>query len=107
MILVQKLINWVERNWLGIIIVTILSVFIDWKIGYYSNAIYGTKFELGSCWAGLAVIASGGFISGIKYLIDSALNSEKNKPINQPPAMADGAVPQQSNMINKIGGILK
>ena len=98
--MVQKLINWVERNWLGIIIVTILSVFIDWKIGYYSNAIYGTKFELGSCWAGLAVIASGGFISGIKYLIDSALNSEKNKPIGQPAETSN-------NIVDKIGGIIK
>ena len=51
-------------------------VFISWAVGYYCNALYGMKFQLDSCWAGLSAIA----ISGVgiaKWIIDSVSNSAK------------------------------
>ena len=75
----MSVVRFVERNWLGIVVLAILSIFIDWKVGYYSNAMYGTKFDISSCWAGLTTIGSAGFLAGVKYLVDSWLNSNTNE----------------------------
>jgi hypothetical protein len=51
-------------------------VFISWCIGYYSNALYGMKFEINSCWTGISALATSG-IGVLKWIIDSINNSQK------------------------------
>lgn len=59
-------------------------VMLSWLIGYWSNGLLGTKFEIGSCWQGLAGIVTG--LGGLatmaaKYYVDSRYNSnEGEKP---------------------------
>lgn len=75
--LVTGFMSWIQRFWLSIIILSFFMVFVSWMIGYYANALYGMRFDLASCWQGLGTIGGAGFIAGIKYLIDSSMNSAK------------------------------
>lgn len=50
----------------------------SWVYGYWSNGLYGTKFEIDSCWQGLS--ASGvGLIGLFKWLVDSTKNSPEGE----------------------------
>lgn len=105
--------RWAEKNWLQIIIVlgVLMMVFLcliltSWLIGYWANALYGMKFELNSCWAGVSAVAAGIVtIVGLakaawtKYGYDSRYNTPSGKPPMPPPA-ADNV----NNVINRIGG---
>lgn len=62
---------------IGGVIGALLLLFIFWTIGYFANALYGYKFDLQSCWAGLSTIGSAGFMALLKWLIDSIWNSDK------------------------------
>ena len=51
--------NWAQANWLALIIfmVIVMLLFVclimfSWLYGYWSNALYNTKFDLSSCWSG-------------------------------------------------------
>ena len=53
-------------------------VMLSWLYGYWSNGLYGTKFEINSCWQGLAGIVTGlGGLAAMaaKYYVDSRYNS--------------------------------
>lgn len=53
-------------------------VMLSWLFGYWSNGLYGTHFEINSCWQGLAGIVTGlGGLAAMaaKYYIDSKYNS--------------------------------
>lgn len=57
---------------------TLGLVMLSWLFGYWSNGLYGTHFEINSCWQGLAGIVTG--LGGLatmaaKYYIDSKYNS--------------------------------
>ncbi|AXB81795.1 hypothetical protein ACG98G_00290 [Megasphaera hexanoica] len=81
--------EWGKRHWLqlivimGVIMMTFLVlVLISWLIGYWANALLGTRFELMSCWSGVAAVASGiativglGKACWTKYGYDSRYNS--------------------------------
>lgn len=85
----KEISSWAQKNWLAIIIllsVCMMSflclVMFSWIYGYWSNALTGTKFELGSCWQGISVVVAG--LGGIvalakacwtKYGMDSKFNS--------------------------------
>ena len=87
--------EWGKKHWLQLIVImgVIMMVFlvlvlISWLIGYWANALMGTRFELTSCWSGVAAVASGiATIVGLgkacwpKLSIDSQYNS----PIGRPP----------------------
>lgn len=47
-----------------------------WVIGYFANAIWNTKFELSSCWAGISAISAAGLI---KFVTDSVFNSTRGE----------------------------
>lgn len=73
--------TYIKKHWLELLIIALLGVLLLWAIGYISNGLFGTHFELQSCWAGLSTVGSAGFLGGMKYLIDSLLNSERgDKP---------------------------
>ena len=78
-----KLMTFLHDYMIQLFLLLIFFVFFSWSIGYYSNALFGTHFELQSCWAGLATVGSAGFIGMLKYLIDSWLNSEQGKPLGR------------------------
>ena len=57
-------------------------VMLSWLFGYWSNGLYGTHFEINSCWQGLAGIVTG--LGGLttmaaKYYIDSKYNSNNGE----------------------------
>ena len=58
-----------------------LILFIFWSIGYWANALFNTKFDLASCWGGVAALGGSGTLAAIKYIYDSKYNSEENKPL--------------------------
>ena len=60
-------------------LVGVLTVLFSWLYGYWSNGLYGTKFQVESCWTGIGAMGMG-FVGLCRYLIDSGLNSNKNEP---------------------------
>lgn len=82
--------KWSQKNWLALVIFAITNMLIfvsliavSWLFGYWSNALYGTKFELNSCWQGIsAVVAGMGGVTALakaawtKYKTDSEFNSK-------------------------------
>ena len=61
-------------------------VMLSWLYGYWSNGLWGTKFEINSCWQGLAGIVTGlGGLAAMaaKYYVDSRYNSEFGKKPNK------------------------
>lgn len=81
--------DWAQANWLALIIFMIVTmllfscmVMLSWLVGYWSNALCGTKFELNSCWTGVGAVITGlGGVVGLaktawtKYATDSQYNS--------------------------------
>jgi len=54
-----------------------LVVLFSWVFGYWSNGLYGTKFQIESCWTGLSSCGVG-LVGVFKWLIDSTKNSPPN-----------------------------
>lgn len=91
---VQQFGNWAESHWLALVIIMVtcmllflLLVLLSWLIGYWTNAIYHTSFELESCWSGVAAIGTGlGSVAALataawaKYHTDSKYNSDDGNP---------------------------
>ena len=69
--------NFITKHILEITALCYLLLFLCWVIGYFSNALYGTKFEINSAWQGMASLFGSGVFSSIKYLADSWKNSEQ------------------------------
>lgn len=83
--------QWGQKHWLqlivimGVVMMTFLVlVLISWLIGYWANALLGMRFELMSCWSGVAAVASGmatmvglGKACWTKYGCDSRFNSAR------------------------------
>lgn len=66
----------------GIIVFMFIIVFCAWLGGYIMNGLYGAKFDLASCWAGITAI---GGIAGtvlVKWNIDSKNNSGQGEMPN-------------------------
>lgn len=57
-----------------------IIVLFSWLFGYWSNGLYGTKFEIDSCWQGLSACGMG-LIGLFKWLVDSS----KNSPVGEFP----------------------
>lgn len=85
--------EWAENQWVSLVVMmtlmlmfTVLLITLSWLIGYWSNGLFGTKFELQSCWAGIGAVGTGMLsVAGMagaawsKYYTDSKLNSEAGK----------------------------
>ena len=88
--------DWAEKNWLALVIFLLIAmmgflclVMFSWLYGYWSNALYATKFDLSSCWQGITVVATGlGAVAALakaawtKYSTDSRFNSPIGSPTN-------------------------
>ena len=100
--------TWAQKNWLALVVFLlcvmmcfVCAVMFSWLYGYWSNALWGTKFELASCWQGVGVIVTGlGGVAGLgtaactKYFTDSKYNSL----VGQKP----GGVNEQSGMDRRV-----
>jgi hypothetical protein len=85
--------KFLTKNWLGVVIIltAILMLFVlvvcfSWLFGYWSNALYGTKFEISSCWQGFSILVTGlgGIVALAKagytsFKIDSKYNSKEGE----------------------------
>lgn len=78
----KSFIKEVQTKQLGLLMTFLMGilglVMLSWLFGYWSNGLYGTHFEINSCWQGLAGIVTG--LGGLatmaaKYYIDSRYNS--------------------------------
>ncbi len=81
--------EWAQVNFIALlvmfvilILLCLLLVLFSWFYGYWSNALWGTHFELASCWTGigatgtmLATIIGLGKAAWTKYGVDSQFNS--------------------------------
>lgn len=50
------------------------TVLLSWLYGYWSNGLWGTHFEINSCWQGISACGMG-LIGLFKWLVDSTKNS--------------------------------
>lgn len=83
--------QWGQKHWLqlivimGVVMMTFLVlVLASWLIGYWANALLGTRFELTSCWSGVTAVIGGiatvvglGKACWTKYGYDSRFNSAR------------------------------
>lgn len=66
-----------------------LVVLLSWLYGYWSNGLWGTHFEINSCWQGISACGMG-LVGLFKWLVDSTKNSPSGEyPI--PPRPVDGS----------------
>lgn len=56
-------------------------LFIFWSIGYFANALFNTKFDLASCWGGVAALGGSGMLAAVKYIYDSIYNSNRGEGV--------------------------
>ena len=79
---IKQFIEAVQTKQVGVLMTFLMCflalVMLSWLYGYWSNGLYGTKFEINSCWQGLAGIVTGlGGLAAMaaKYYVDSKYNS--------------------------------
>ena len=65
---------------MGFGLIAAILVLTSWLYGYWSNGLYGTRFEIDSCWQGLSACGVG-LIGLFKWLVDSS----KNSPVGEYP----------------------
>ena len=58
-----------------------LFLFMCWMVGYFGNGLFNTKFDLNSCWAGVASLGGAGTMATVRYLADSWWNTEKGQGV--------------------------
>lgn len=89
----NKVSKFLTKNWLGVVILLtailmffVLIVCFSWLYGYWSNALWGTKFEISSCWQGFSILVTGlgGIVALAKagysaFKIDSKYNSKEGE----------------------------
>lgn len=84
--MLKRTIDFLASNWAEVVVCMVITLFIFWSIGYFCNALIGTKFELQSCWLGVAAVTTAGVISLGKYWADSIHNTLPGQmPGIQPP----------------------
>lgn len=65
------------------------TVLLSWLYGYWSNGLWGTHFEINSCWQGISACGMG-LVGLFKWLVDSTKNSPSGEyPI--PPRPVDNS----------------
>lgn len=70
--------NAIQKHMITGIVCLFMLMFIFWSIGFWCNALLGTKFDLKSCWDGFQTLSGAGVMAAIKYIIDSLVNSSKD-----------------------------
>lgn len=108
--------QWGQKHWLQLIIIMsiLMMIFLclvlfSWLVGYWSNALRGTHFELMSCWSGVTAVGGGiatvvglGKACWTKYGYDSRFNT----PAGAMPKASETAV-KTANTVEKVVNKLK
>ncbi|WP_432748238.1 hypothetical protein [Pectinatus frisingensis] len=63
---------------MGFGLLAAMVVLFSWVYGYWANGLYGTKFQIDSCWQGISACGVG-LVGLFKWLIDSTHNSPKDQ----------------------------
>ena len=94
----MSVLNTIKNN-IGIIcivfgLVAAAIVLFSWAYGYWSNGLYGTKFQIDSCWQGISACGMG-LVGLFKWLVDSTKNSPAGQypfvPPHRPMPVTDDA----------------
>ena len=80
MFIFRSLRSYMASIYMGFGLIAATLVLASWLYGYWSNGLYGTKFEIDSCWQGLSACGVG-LIGLFKWIVDSS----KNSPIGEFP----------------------
>lgn len=73
-----------QKHMLEAIAAAFLLLFIFWAIGYFANALAGSKFDIRSCWDGFTTLGGAGVLAIVKYVMDSWQNSNNGEqPYNK------------------------
>lgn len=103
--------DWAETHWLALVIYAVLFlllclavVLVSWIYGFWSNGLWGTKFDVNSCWSGVTVIVAG--LGGVTALAKAAwtkynADSQFNTPQGQPVAFDKGENKNDARTISK------
>lgn len=89
---VKTLFQAIQTKQIGVLVTVMMCflavVMFSWLFAFWSNGLYDTKFDLGSCWQGISAVVAG--MTGVaalagsqyaKYYLDSKYNStEGEKP---------------------------
>ncbi|WP_196605808.1 hypothetical protein [Pectinatus haikarae] len=78
MILLTKIKNHIGVICMAFGLLAAAVVLFSWVYGYWSNGLYGTKFQIDSCWQGISACGVG-LVGLFKWLIDSTHNSPKDQ----------------------------
>ena len=78
-----------------------LLLFLFWTIGYFANALLGTKFDIRSCWDGFTTLGGAGVLAMVKYIMDSWKNSSEGAR----PYDTTGAVKQDQTRDARSVGV--
>lgn len=70
----------------GLIFATIIVM--SWLYGYWSNGLFGTKFQIDSVWQGISA-SSVGLVGLFKWMIDSSKNSPEGEFPKATPTLCD------------------
>lgn len=71
--------TFIAKHFLEIVCINCLFLFWVGMIGFITNGLGWTKFDLDFIWKGISTLLGAGTLSSIKYITDSFLNSEKGK----------------------------
>ncbi|WP_196606762.1 hypothetical protein [Pectinatus frisingensis] len=74
MIFLTKIKNHIAVICIGFGLLAAAVVLFSWAYGYWSNGLYGTKFQIDSCWQGISACGMG-LVGLFKWLVDSSKNS--------------------------------
>ena len=74
MIFLIKIKNHIAVICIGFGLLAAAVVLFSWAYGYWSNGLYGTKFQIDSCWQGISACGMG-LVGLFKWMIDSSKNS--------------------------------
>ncbi len=74
MIFLIKIKNHIAVICIGFGLLAAAVVLFSWVYGYWSNGLYGTKFQIDSCWQGISACGMG-LVGLFKWMIDSSKNS--------------------------------
>lgn len=73
--------NFIKKHLIEIFASMFLLLFIFWAIAFFANGLFNAKFDLSSCWGGVAALSGSGTLVALKYLADTFGNSKIGEKI--------------------------
>lgn len=67
--IIKTIAKFLSDNIMGVIVIEFVLLFVFWTIGYFSNALYGLKFDLASCWTGVGAIFGTAVMGGLQKIL--------------------------------------